>query len=126
MNSILCGLCNSSAILATLKILIDIDIEEQSSKKAYVVSSGTLNLQPINRHLVEIWCVMYIHKQTAKTTTSIPTKFCSTIKISKCTSLVAHQGQSLLSTIALFLIAGKRQKFDSDVINMEVVTNRCV
>jgi len=44
--------------------------------------------------------------RTAITTASIPTKFCSTIKNSKCTSSVAHWREwNLLSTIALSMHA---------------------
>jgi len=34
----------------------------------------------------------------------IPTKFCSTTKINKCLSSVAHRGQNLLSTIILLCL----------------------
>ena len=44
---------------------------------------------------------------TSETAALIPTKFCWTIKISKCTPLLAHRGRSLLSTIALLLIFSK-------------------
>jgi len=67
------------------------------------------------RHVFTKWpygvsCVLVSSKSvTAESTASIPTKFCSAIKISKCTSWwVAHQGQSLLSTIALFLFSFTR------------------
>ena len=40
-----------------------------------------------------------------KTVTIIPTKFCSSIKISKYTTSVAHWGRSLLSMIAVLLLS---------------------
>jgi len=50
-----------------------------------------------------VWCVACINKRrevTAETTASIPTEFCSTIKIGKTTSLIAQWGRSLLCKIA--------------------------
>jgi len=69
-------------------------------------TSGFVNIVTFSRNGPYSASCLFISGDsvTAENTASIPTKFCSTIKISKYTGRLRTGGASLLSTIALFAV----------------------